>query len=237
MDWPTSPEALARRQAELADAAEPEWRPPEDEPLVCGGCFVAFARGHRGPGSAGDPAWAAAVVMRGRRLIGRHVASGVAGWPYEPGLLALRVGELLASVVRGLPQPPHVLLVDATGRDHPRRAGLALQLGAVVGVPTVGVTDRPLLAEGAEPADTHGAAAPLVLDDEEVGCWLRTRQGVRPLAVHAAWRVDVTTAQSVVLRTTHGHRTPEPMRQARRLARTARAAYVPDGWFEGDDPG
>jgi deoxyribonuclease V len=39
---------------------------------------------------------------------------------------------------------PDVLLVDATGLDHPRGAGLALHLGANLGVPSVGVTNRVL---------------------------------------------------------------------------------------------
>src|SRR5436305_1869658 len=81
---------------------------------------------------------------------------GPAGAAYEPGLLALRAGRLLEDAVRRLPRSPDVLLVNATGRDHPRRAGLALQLGAVLGVPTVGVTHRPLLAAGEWPADEIG---------------------------------------------------------------------------------
>ena len=51
--------------------------------------------------------------------------------------------------MRALPVAPEVLLVNATGRDHPRRAGLAFHLGAVLGLPTVGVTTRPLVAQGA----------------------------------------------------------------------------------------
>ncbi len=233
MDWPTTPDVLEQLQRELATETPPPWQPPADD-LRVGGCFVAFPRGHRGPGAAGDPAWAAAVVTRGARVIARHVVTGVAGWRYEPGLLALRVGELLADVVRGLAEPPHVLLVDATGRDHPRRAGLAVHLGATLDLPTVGVTHRPLIARGAEPSEAPGAATPLLLGDETVGCWLRTRRGARPLAVHAGWRVDAATAVAVVRRSTYGHRTPEPLRQARRLARTARTQRnIPDGWFEG----
>jgi deoxyribonuclease V len=115
-----------------------------------------------------------------------------------------------------------VLIVAATGRDHPRRAGLALHLGAVLGLPSLGVTHRPLLACGEWPADTPGARMPLVLEGEIVGCWLRTRPGTRPLAVHAGWRVDVETATEIVL--AHSRwRTPEPLRLARRAARSARA--------------
>jgi deoxyribonuclease V len=122
-----------------------------------------------------------------------------------------------------LPITPEVLVVNATGRDHPRRAGLALHLGAVLGLPTVGVTTRPLLAQGAWPADHRGATARLLLDNEVVGYWVRTRPGARPLAVHAAWQTDAQDAVQVVLAATRRARTPEPLRRARTLARTRRA--------------
>ena len=95
------------------------------------------------------------------------------------------------------------MLVDGTGRDHPRRAGLALHLGSVLDLPTVGVTHRPLLADGPWPADELGARSPLVLDGDVVGFWVRTRPGTRPLAVHAAWRTDPETAVEVVAIVAH----------------------------------
>jgi deoxyribonuclease V len=193
------------------------------EAPAVGACVVCFPRGAAGPGAEGDPAWAAAAVLRGRRRLVDAVVEGRAGAPYAPGLLALREGPLLAAAVRALPAAPDVVLVDATGRDHPRRAGLALQLGAVLGLPTVGVTHRPLLAGGPWPEDERGARSDLVLDGERVGVWLRTRRGARPLAVHAGWRTGVEVAAEVVLAATRGHRTPEPLRRARHLARTARA--------------
>ena len=52
---------------------------------------------------------------------------------------------------------------------------------------------------GEPPADRHGATSPLLLDGEIVGFWVRTREGVRPLAVHAGWQVDAVTAVQVVL--------------------------------------
>jgi deoxyribonuclease V len=217
--WPRSAGELVDAQRALAALRLPPWRP--DAPTV-GACAVRFPRGETGRGHAGDPAWAAAAVLRGRRVLADAAVEGVAGGPYAPGLLALREGPPLEAAVRALAVAPDVLLVDATGRDHPRRAGLALQLGAVLDVPTIGVTHRPLLASGDWPDDERGAASPLMLDGEHVAAWLRTRAGARPLAVHAAWRTDVDAAVTVVLAATRGHRTPEPLRHARRLARLAR---------------
>jgi deoxyribonuclease V len=154
--------------------------------------------------------------------VARATTGGTTGAPYLPGLLALRMGPPLSAAVRALPLRPDVLLVDATGRDHPRRAGLALHLGAVLDLPTVGVTHRPLLATGPDPGERRGAASPLLLDGQAVGYWLRTRTGRRPVAVHAGWRTDPDTAREIVLAVAR-HRTPAPLREARRLARRARA--------------
>src|SRR5262249_23930482 len=138
-------------------------------------------------------------------------------------LLALREGGLLQEAVSGLGVEPDVVIADATGRDHPRGAGLVIHLGAACGLPTIGVTDRPLLATGPEPGIERGAAAELRLEGELVGYRLRTRAGARPVVIHAGWRVGADTGCAVVLRATVNSRTPQSLRQARRLAPTARS--------------
>lgn len=215
--WPRSAEELAALQAALAAADPPPW---DGRAELIGGCAVRFPRG--GTGTVPEPAWAAAAVLRGGRPVAESSRAGAVQAPYAPGMLALREGPLLEEAVRALAVRPDVLLVDATGRDHPRRAGLALHLGAVLDLPTAGVTHRPLLAGGEWPEDRRGAATPLELDGERVGAWVRTRRGVRPVAVHAGWRTTVDDAVRIVLAASGRHRTPEPLRHARRLARVAR---------------
>jgi deoxyribonuclease V len=246
--WPSRVEELVQVQDALALETDP-WRPP-NRPVV-GGCFVAFARGEAGPGHAGDRAWAAAVTWRadatperrGRRVdrhlrgvrsdgeprraddvLAQAVAAERVPAAYEPGLLAMREGHVLATAVERLPRLPDVLLVDATGIDHPRRAGLAVHLGAVVGVATVGVTQRPLVASGPLPARQRGARAPLRVGDRCVGSWVCTRTGTRPVVAHAGWRTTPEVAARVVLdASTEAARTPIPLQEARRVAREARA--------------
>jgi deoxyribonuclease V len=221
----TDPDELEAEQRRLASLTPPRWT-PGDGPLVVGGVFVAFARGGAGPGRAGDPAVVGAAATREAAELTRTVAWGRAPAPYRAGQLAAREGGLLELAVRTLVDAglsPDVVLVDATGRDHPRGAGLALHLGAVLDRPTVGVTHRPLLASGPLPADAAGASTDLTVDGTVVGRWLRTQRGVRPLAVHAAWRTDPATAVEVVRRCTGWFRTPEPLRLARTAAREERA--------------
>jgi deoxyribonuclease V len=219
--WPADADALIAYQEHLATAA-PEPYTFEATTARIGGCWVCFPRGLAGPGTDHDPAWAAAVIMFGGRVVEQRMIRGMAGAPYLPGLMALRLGPLMEQAVRTLASRPDVLLLDATGRDHPRRAGLALHLGAELNIPTIGVTHRPLLASGEWPSDQRGAASPLRIGDTIVGCWLRTQPQVRPLAVHPGWRIDLTTAVAVVTSLTTRRRTPEPLRRARRLARGAR---------------
>jgi deoxyribonuclease V len=186
---------------------------------------LCFPRGRSGYGEAGDPAWAAASLVSEDGLVSSSLVEGEAGARYEAGLLALREGPLLEAAVRNLPCAPNALLVNATGRDHPRRAGLALNLGAILDIPTVGVTHRPLVARGEWPEPERGACSPLDIDGEVVGYWVCTKVEARPLAVHAAWRTDPETGRELLLAATNSRiRTPEPLRQSRRTARTARAS-------------
>ena len=168
--WPQSDTELIEVQRGLALTTPQPWT-PQSSSVAVGAAVVVFPRFQTGRGARGDPAWAAAAVLRGRRVVAEATITTTAAAPYEPGLLALREGPSLEAVASALPVAPDVLLVDATGRDHPRRAGLALHLGAVTGLPTVGVTHRPLLADGPWPPDEPGAYTPLRLDGECVGAW------------------------------------------------------------------
>lgn len=219
MAWPQTPGRLATEQDRLAVEVWTAWRPHGR--YAAGAVFVCFDQESPGNGSVGDRGFAAAAC-------GDEVAvvTGEAPAGYSPGRLALRQGELLERAVRGLGAQPDVLIVDATGRDHPRRCGLALHLGAVLGMPTVGVTHRPLRAEGAWPADERGATSPLLLDGERIGYWVRTKPGTRPLAVHAAWRTGPEVAVEVLLSATGVARSPEPLRRARAAARRLRGVEV-----------
>ena len=252
--WPTSDNELIAAQSALAEEARaaPRYVLEPGDTTLAGGCFLAYARGEAGPGGPGDRAWAAAVTWRipssgsaaaGPRRPDRPLTGSGPRGPrqardvreqvlvpgrvpagYRAGLLALREGPLLEAAVRSLHHPPDVLLVDATGTDHPRRAGLAVHLGAVVGLPTVGVTHRPLIAVGDRPVERRGAIAPVSIEDEVVGYWVCTRTGARPVVAHAGWRTDPDTAVAVVLAcSTEGARTPVPLGEARRVAREARA--------------
>lgn len=220
--WPSDAPSLVTRQNEIALLA-PDPVGLDPGRALLGGCWVCFPRGLTGLGGDQDLAWCATVAMRNGTVAEQRTVPGTAGAAYVPGLMALRLGPLMEQGVRALDECPDVLLLDATAGDHPRRAGLAVHLGVELDVPTIGVTHRPLLATGEWPIDQRGATSPFRVGESVVGCWLRTRTGVRPLAIHPGWRVELATAVEIVLALTRRQRTPEPLRRARQLARRARS--------------
>jgi deoxyribonuclease V len=162
-----------------------------------------------------------------RDVVAQSVVEGLTPAAYEPGYLALREGPLLAAAFDALAVRPDVLFVDATGLDHPRRAGLAVHLGAVCAVPTIGVTHRSLVAVGDTPGLVRGQMSPVSVDGEVVGRWVCTRTGARPIIAHAGWRTSAEIAADLVLRaSSETSRTPVPLQEARRVAREARALAV-----------
>lgn len=219
--WPSTDTDLEARQRELAKVDVPGWQPDGAE--ILGGAWFLGPTGSSGE-RGGERAWAAAISVRGGETLSTAVVRGRTGAGYLPGSLALREGPLLEAAVEALATRPEVVLVNATGRDHPLGAGLALHLGAVCSLPTIGVTDRPLVAVAlGEPGPERGDRVSLVREGVVVGAVVRTRRGARPVVVHPGWRTDVTVAVGLVLASASAARTPEPLRRARTVARLARA--------------
>jgi deoxyribonuclease V len=110
-----------------------------------------------------------------------------------------------------------------------RGAGLAIQLGAAIDVPTVGVTEHPEIGDAPEP-DTHrGDWTPVRVDNRLVGFRVRTISKANPGMAHAAWLTTPETARDTVLRTTGHQRRPEPLQRARDLSRRLRNEYEQSG--------
>jgi len=224
--------AAASRQAPGGEARAPDLAPVPAEPAWA--AAVVWWSGACPVDRRGRRYRRVDAALRGRRpsnglrqaadVVAQAVVAGETGGPYVPGLLARRFGALLEAAVDALGVVPEVLLVDATGRDHPRGAGLALHLGAATGLPTVGVTHRALLAVGGMPRLVRGARRPVEVAGEVVGFWVCTRTGARPVLAHAAWRTTADVAAATVLATSsEAARTPVPLQEARRVAREASA--------------
>jgi deoxyribonuclease V len=113
-----------------------------------------------------------------------------------------------------------VLMVDGSGILHPRRAGIATQLGVTADIPTIGVTKKLLCGNvdlaGLGPTD----ARPVVHDDRILGVALCPRaSSLRPIFVCPGHRIGVAAAERVVRKLLCGHALPEPVFWADQLSR------------------
>lgn len=224
--WPTSTRDLERLQRKLARQVDEndQWRwRGEGEPAI-GGVFVSLP-GKRHGDQARDIAWAAAVITQGHNVVATATATRKLVSPYKPGYLALTVGPILEDVVQALSQPPDIIIVNAAGRDHIRGAGLAIQLGAALDVPTIGVTERPEIGVALQPGAHRGDWTPVRINNRLVGFRVRSLASANPIMAHAAWLTSPETARDIVLRVTGRMRVPEPLQRARQLSRKLRSEY------------
>ena len=159
-----------------------------------------------------------------RSVVEEHVATRRVSFPYVPGLLSFREAPAVLLALRKLGRTPDALMCDGHGFAHPRRFGLACHLGTLVGVPTLGCAKSRLVGEHDEPRARRGSKAPLTHRGELIGTVLRTRDRVKPVFVSVGHRIDLATAERVVLECGDGFRLPEPTRRADRLVAAARSS-------------
>ncbi|MBI1955856.1 MAG: endonuclease V [Acidobacteria bacterium] len=145
-------------------------------------------------------------------------------FPYVPGLLAFREAPLLLETFAKLRHRPSLILADAHGWAHPRRAGMACHLGVVLDIPTIGCAKSVLIGDYEMPAKARGSTSPLLDGKEKIGMVVRTRAGVRPVFVSCGHRVSLQTAVRLVLACCDGYRIPKPLRQADQWVKQLRRA-------------
>jgi deoxyribonuclease V len=164
----------------------------------------------------GDDGYAAVILYSFPDLveIERASSAGKLKFPYVPGLLAFREIPLLLQSFAALARRPDLILADAHGWAHPRRAGMACHLGLVLDIPTIGCAKSVLVGEYKMPAAARGSTSDLLDKSEVIGKVLRTRTGVKPVFVSCGHRVSLPTAVRLVLACTDGYRIPKPQRQA-----------------------
>ncbi|MDY6770346.1 MAG: endonuclease V [Candidatus Nanohaloarchaea archaeon] len=195
------------------------------EPDVVAGIDQAFV--------GNEQAVSAAVVLQDGEVVERVRAAEPLRTPYIPGLLALREGEAIVSVLERMDADPDLLMLDGSGRIHFRQAGIATHIGVYADVPAVGVAKNLLCGEPEQDLDQafeQGTRIPVHadhsvenLDDEVIGYAYQSKQfddtssrSINPLLVSPGHRVGNGTAVNLVEAFCDGYKLPEPTRLADR---------------------
>jgi len=143
---------------------------------------------------------------------------------YRTGFLAQRELPALRAAFAQLTIRPDVIICDGAGIAHPRRRGLARELGQALGIPTIGCAKTRLVGRRLEPGKEPGSHRAIRVGRETLGTILRTKAGVKPVYVSPGQLITVAAAWRVVLACCRGYRLPEPLRRAHFEAGRLRAA-------------
>jgi deoxyribonuclease V len=140
-------------------------------------------------------------------------------FPYIPGLLSFREAPALLDAFHTLNIKPDLLLIDGGGINHPRFAGLATHVGVTLNMPTIGVTKSRLCGTGELPTE-EGEACIIKYQDREVGYYLKSKKGCKPIIVAPGHKVSVETSLKLARNCIRTHKLPEPIRIAHLCANT-----------------
>ncbi len=199
---------LSNIQIELANQVIQEDVTGNPDKIV--GVDVSFSRD--------DRAVSAAVIIdtKSLKIVEKRIKEVVLSFPYVPGFLGFREAEVMVSVLRELKTGFDVIMANGHGILHPRRFGLASQVGLMMDMPTIGLAKR-LIAGNHIKEDISSfnvgkfKVQPVVLEKEIAGVYMNGYY------VSIGHKITLQTAVELVKETSI-YKTPEPIRQAHILA-------------------
>lgn len=204
----TDLDELSRIQRKVAKKVVKEDKVGDPETVA--GCDISF--------SEEDRAYAACVLLDYQSLekMDSEVEEVEIDFPYIPTYLAFRELEPMLRIVSDV--EADVYMIDSQGLAHPRRAGLASHLGVIIDEPTIGVAKNRLCGKAEEPDPERGSYTFLRDDGEKIGAVVRTRTKVNPVYTSIGHKVSLERAIETTVETSPRYKTPEPIREAHKLA-------------------
>lgn len=150
----------------------------------------------------------------------KHVVQKVP-LPYIPTYLNFREGQAIASVFMELENKPDIIVFDSCGINHPIKAGMATYFGAVMGIPTIGVSKKILCGSSEIPVEV-GESQKLIYEGEQVGWLYKSNKRSNPIIIAPGYGVSVESSLEIVKHCLKGYKLPEPTRLAHMYAAEAK---------------
>ena len=145
------------------------------------GVDVAY-RGCKGVGVA-------VMADKGGNIVGTNRWTGKVDFPYVPTYLGFREAKFMVKAIEPFLKEPILLFVDGQGTAHPRKAGEAVHVGAILDVPSIGIAKSPLL-RGQKPRGRAYVSPGWMLPDTSLvdRFWFRGKK--QPLVLEVADRLS-----------------------------------------------
>lgn len=200
-------------QAEIVTKAV--WPPWPDIPKIIGGVDLSYASA-----STAVAAYVAVEVATGT-VVFEHTVTAATPFPYLPGYLTFRELPPLLTLLNDVRQRTTlapVILVDGTGRLHPRQAGLAVALGVCAECVTVGVSKHQLCGQVHHEDCLSGC--PTIWQNEAcLGAEMTIGLKRRTAYVSSGTGLDLPAAVRMVAAVWNAERSPRPIARADALSR------------------
>jgi len=138
---------------------------------------------------------------------------------YISSFLFYREGPAVIEAYNKLDEKPDLLIVNANGILHPRRFGMASQIGVLLDVPTIGVVKKLMLGEQKDQT--------VYIDKEARGYGLITRKYANPIYLSPGHKISLSMSKEIIKNSTkYPHKLPEPLHLAHKYANKLRKSLV-----------
>ena len=140
-------------------------------------------------------------------VIEKKYAVAEAKVPYKSGFLFYKDGPVIMEAFNMLENKPDVLIVEGNGILHPRRIGMASQVGILLDTATIGVTKRLMVGEVNERT--------IYVDKEARGYELATREHSNPIYISPGHKISLNSSlEAIKICMRLPHKMPEPLHLA-----------------------
>ena len=132
--------------------------------------------------------------------------------PYKSGFLFYRDGPAIIETFNKLENKPDLLIVKGNGILHPRRIGMASQVGILLDTASIGVTKNLMLGEVKD--------GTIYVEKEARGYELITREHAKPIYVSPGHKVSLKTGFEIIKNCLREpHKLPEPLHLAHKYGK------------------
>ncbi|MGN7610539.1 endonuclease V [Magnetococcales bacterium HHB-1] len=133
--------------------------------------------------------------------------------PYIPGYFSFREGPPVIETLKKLKKRFDLIIIDGQGTAHPRKFGLACDVGLQMDKPTIGCGKSRLCGTYDALDQQQGSYVPLNNPDR-IGSVLRTVTGVKPVFISPGHKTNHDFSIQLIMQCVTRYRVPEPTRLA-----------------------
>ncbi len=155
------------------------------------------------------------------QMVEYELIVGEVVFPYISGLLGFRESKLITKTILKLSFLPDLIICDGHGLIHPRRFGEAVQLGAILEIPTFGVAKTHFIGNSnwQTMERKRGNQTPVRDKEEILGYAICSNKNCKPIFVSEGYLIQIDLAIKLTLKMTKNHRIPEPIFLADQISR------------------